>query len=108
MATAVAKIVDDAEALLCLFDFPAEHWGHRKTSNPIESTFSSVRLRTPGDQRPGQQGRRAGDGVQAVGGGPGPLAGGQRPHLVALVRAGARFDKAVMVERPDELQKDAA
>src|SRR5215207_3027357 len=37
---AVAKIVDDAEELLCFFDFPAEHWGHLKTSNPIESTFS--------------------------------------------------------------------
>src|SRR6266702_3689863 len=43
---AVAKIVDDAEELLCFFDFPAEHWLHLKTSNPIESTFSSVRLRT--------------------------------------------------------------
>ena len=30
------------------------------------------------------------------------------PHLVALVRAGARFDKGVMIERPDELQEDAA
>ena len=30
------------------------------------------------------------------------------PHLVVLVRAGARFDKGVMVERPDELQEDAA
>ena len=32
---AVAKITDDAEELLCFFDFPAEHWGHLKTSNPI-------------------------------------------------------------------------
>jgi putative transposase len=31
---AVAKVVDDAEALLCFFDFPAEHWLHLKTSNP--------------------------------------------------------------------------
>ena len=43
---AVAKVVDDAEALLTFFDFPAEHWVHLKTSNPIESTFASVRLRT--------------------------------------------------------------
>jgi putative transposase len=34
----VAKVVDDAEELLCFFDFPAEHWLHLKTSNPIEST----------------------------------------------------------------------
>jgi transposase-like protein len=32
---AVAKIVDDAEELLTFFDFPAEHWVHLKTSNPI-------------------------------------------------------------------------
>ena len=32
---AVAKITDDAEELLCFYDFPAEHWGHLKTSNPI-------------------------------------------------------------------------
>jgi putative transposase len=33
---AVAKITDDAEALLTFFDFPAEHWLHLETSNPIE------------------------------------------------------------------------
>ena len=43
---AVAKITDDAEELLTFFDFPAEHRLHLKTRNPIESTFSSVRLRT--------------------------------------------------------------
>jgi transposase-like protein len=32
---AAAKVVGDAEELLCFFDFPAEHWGHLKTSNPI-------------------------------------------------------------------------
>jgi putative transposase len=32
---AVAKVVDDAEALLCFFDYPAEHWVHLRTSNPI-------------------------------------------------------------------------
>ena len=43
---AVAKITDDAEELLTFFDFPAEHWLHLKTSNPIESTFAPVRART--------------------------------------------------------------
>jgi putative transposase len=43
---AVAKITDDAEALLTFSDFPAEHWVHLRTSNPIASTFSTVRLRT--------------------------------------------------------------
>jgi transposase-like protein len=43
---AVAKIVDDLDALPAFYDFPAEHWIHLKTTNPIESTFSTVRLRT--------------------------------------------------------------
>ena len=36
----------DREALLTFYDFPAEHWIHIRTSNPIESTFATVRLRT--------------------------------------------------------------
>jgi len=36
----------DRENLLAFYDFPAEHWGHLRTSNPIESTFATVRLRT--------------------------------------------------------------
>jgi len=36
----------DREALLAFYDFPAEHWTHIRTSNPIESTFATVRLRT--------------------------------------------------------------
>jgi putative transposase len=105
---AVVKVVDDAEALLCFFDFPAEHWLHLKTSNPIESTFSSVRLRTRVTKGPGSKAaglamafkllESAQDRWRAVNG----------PHLVALVRAGARFDKGVMVERPDETQEVAA
>jgi putative transposase len=105
---AVAKITDDTEALLCFFDFPAEHWLHLKTSNPIESTFSSVRLRTRVTKGPGSKAaglamafkllEAAQDRWRSVNG----------PHLVALVRAGARFDKGVMVERPDEVGEVAA
>jgi transposase-like protein len=36
----------DREALLAFYDFPAEHWVHIRTTNPIESMFSTVRLRT--------------------------------------------------------------
>jgi transposase-like protein len=35
----------DCAALLTFYDFPAEHWGHLRTTNPIESTFATVRLR---------------------------------------------------------------
>ena len=43
---AVACLVKDREALLAFFDFPAEHWAHLRTSNPIESVFATVRHRT--------------------------------------------------------------
>ena len=36
----------DREELLAFYDFPADHWAHIRTSNPIESTFSTIRLRT--------------------------------------------------------------
>ncbi len=35
----------DWDVLLAFYDFPAEHWGHVRTTNPIESTFSTIRLR---------------------------------------------------------------
>jgi transposase-like protein len=39
-------LAKDREVLLTFYDFPAEHWIHLRTSNPIESTFATVRLRT--------------------------------------------------------------
>jgi putative transposase len=43
---AVACLVKDRETLLAFYDFPAEHWKHVRTTNPVESTFATVRLRT--------------------------------------------------------------
>lgn len=43
---AVAKITGEVDGLLAFYDFPAEHWIHLRTTNPIESAFSAVRLRT--------------------------------------------------------------
>jgi len=43
---AVAKLVKDRDALLTFYDYPGEHWKHIRTSNPIESTFATVRHRT--------------------------------------------------------------
>jgi putative transposase len=43
---AVACLIKDREVLLTFYDFPAEHWKHVRTTNPIESTFATVRLRT--------------------------------------------------------------
>jgi transposase-like protein len=43
---AVACLTKDRDTLLAFFDFPAEHWDHLRTSNPIESVFATVRHRT--------------------------------------------------------------
>jgi putative transposase len=43
---AIACLVKDREALLAFYDFPAEHWDHLRSSNPIESVFATVRHRT--------------------------------------------------------------
>jgi putative transposase len=103
---AVAKVVDDRDALLAFFDYPAEHWLHLRTTNPIESTFSPVRARTRVTKGPGN--KQAGLAMvfklleaaeqrwRAVNG----------PHLVALVRAGARFEKGRLVERPKEAPEE--
>jgi len=48
----------DRSELLAFYDFPAEHWQHLRTSNPIESTFATVRLRTYRTKGPGS--RKAG------------------------------------------------
>jgi putative transposase len=104
----VAKITDDAEALLTFFDFPAEHWLHLKTSNPIESTFSSVRCESvlPRVWQQGPQGwpwrssfsRRRRTRWRAVNG-----------RIWSPSRApGERFHKEVMVERPDKAQEVTA
>ena len=45
-AKAVTCLTKDRDALLTFYDFPAEHWDHLRTSNPIESVFATVRHRT--------------------------------------------------------------
>lgn len=55
----------DQDRLLAYFDYPAEHRKHLRTTNPIESTFATVRLRE-GVTKGGLADRRAHDGVQAA------------------------------------------
>ncbi len=99
---AVAKVVDDREALLCFFDFPAEHWQHLRTTNPIESTFSLVRARTRVTKGPGSKQAGLAMVFKLLEGAEGRWRKVNGPQLVALVRAGARFDKGKLVERPKE------
>ena len=52
---AVSKITDDLDTLLEFYKYPAEHWIHLRTTNPIESTFATVRLRTKVTKGPGSR-----------------------------------------------------
>jgi putative transposase len=105
---AVAKIVDDLDALLAFFDFPAEHWIHLKTTNPIESTFSTVRLRTRVTKGAGSRAAGLAMAFKLIESAQQRWRAVNGPHLVALVRAGAVFDKGVLIERPNPNDQEAA
>ena len=107
-AKAVTKITEDLAELLAFYDFPAEHWQHLRTTNPIDCTFATVRHRTKVTRGPGSRAaglamafkliEAAQDRWRAVNG----------PHLVALVRAGATFKNGVLIERPNQPDQEAA
>ncbi|MFL6297435.1 MAG: IS256 family transposase, partial [Actinomycetes bacterium] len=103
---AVAKITDDQEALLTFFDYPAEHWLHLRTTNPIESTFSPVRARTRLTKGPGNKDAGLAMVFKLLEAAEGRWRAVNGPHLVALVRTGARFEKGRLVERPKEAPEE--
>jgi len=105
---AVAKLVDDAIPLLAFFDFPAEHWIHLKTTNPIESTFATVRLRTKVTKGPGSRPAGLAMAFKLIEAAQARWRSVNAPHLVALVRAGAIFERGVLIERPQQLDQEAA
>ena len=98
---AAAKISNGLDQLLAFDDYPCEHWVHLRTTNPIESAFATVRHRTKVTKGPSSRAagpamafkliRAAQDRWRAV----------NAPHLVVLVRAGAHFERDVLVERPE-------
>jgi transposase-like protein len=99
---AVAKVTDDIDALLTFYDFPAEHWVHLRTSNPIESTFATVRHRTRVTKGPGSRAAGLAMAFKLIESAQDRWRAVNAPHLVALVRAGARFVNGELLERPDE------
>jgi hypothetical protein len=99
---AVAKVTGETERLLCFFDYPAEHWVHLRTTNPIESSFSPVRARTRVTKGPGTKDTGLAMVFKLLQAAEGRWRAVNGPHLVALVRAGARFEKGKLIERPDE------
>ena len=88
---AVETLTKDQDQLLTFFDFPAEHWLHLRTTNPIESTFATVKARTRKTKGAGSRKAGLAMAFKLL------LAMEKRwrkvnaPHLVALVAAGVEF-----------------
>ncbi len=99
---AVAKITEHLDVLLAFYDFPAEHWIHLRTTNPIESTFATVRLRQRVTKGPGSRAAGVAMAFKLIESAQARWRAVNAPHLVALVRAGAVFENGKLVERPDE------
>jgi putative transposase len=98
---AIAKITEDLDGLLVFYDFPAEHWIHLRTTNPIESTFATVRLRTRVTKGPGSRAAGVAMAFRLIESAQARWRAVNSPHLVALVRAGAVYEKGILDERPD-------
>ena len=106
---AAACLVDDREALLTHFDFPADHWRHIRTTNPVESPFATVRLRQRVTKGAGTRTKGLTMAFKLL------EMAEQRwrrlngAHLLPLVRAGVRFVDGTQVERQENKdRKDAA
>jgi transposase-like protein len=99
---ATAKITDDVEELLAFYDYPCEHWVHLRTTNPIESTFATVRHRTKVTKGPGSRAAGLAMAFKLIQAAQDRWRAVNAPHLVALVRAGATFINGKLVERPGE------
>ncbi len=88
--------------LLEFYRYPAEHWVHLRTTNPIESTFATVRLRQRVTKEPGSRAAGVAMACKLIQSAERRWRAVNAPHLVALVRAGAKFEKGKLIERPDE------
>jgi hypothetical protein len=99
---AAAKVTDDAAELLAFYDYPAEHWVHLRTTNPIESTFATVRHCTKITKGPGSRPTGLAMAFKLIEAAQARWRAVNALHLFALVRAGARFERGRLVERDEQ------
>ena len=98
----------DEEALLTFFDFPAAHWCHLRTTNPIESPFATVKGRMRKTKGAGSRAACLAMAFKLA------LAAQEHwrkvnaPHLVALVQAGAHFQDGtpVRLDRSEDVSSE--
>lgn len=106
---AVASLARDQEKLLTFFDFPAEHWLHLRTTNPVESPFSTVRLRQRVTKGAGSRAKGLVMAYKLL------VMAEERwrklnaPHLLPLVQAKVKFVDGIQQRRnAEERGKEAA
>lgn len=105
---AVASLTRDQEKLLTFFDFPAGHWKHIRTTNPVESAFATVRLRQRVTKGPGSRTRGLTMAYKLL------RMAEQRwrrldsAEMLPLVRAGVAFVDGEPLEREDTAEQRRA
>jgi len=90
-------LTKDQDTLLTFFDFPAQHWVHLRTTNPIESPFATVKARTRTTKGAGSRNAALAMAFKLALAAQDHWRKVNAPHLVALVRAGATFNDGVLV-----------
>ncbi len=105
---AVAKLTKDRDVLLTFYDFPAAHWVHLRTTNPIESTFATVRARTRVTKGAGTRRRGLVMAYKLLDAAQDRWRKVNSPELVIQVRAGIEFKDGIRIERRTQESRDAA
>ena len=105
---AVDKLIKDRDVLLTFYDYPAAHWTHLRTTNPIESTFATVRARTKVTKGAGSRRRGLVMAYKLLDAAQDRWRKVNSPELVIQVRAGIQFKDGNRVERSTHQSRDAA
>lgn len=95
------QVSDDQDVLLAFYDYPAGHRIRLRTTNPIESAFATVRLRAKVTKGAGSRAARLAMVFKLVESAQARWRAVNGARLVPLVRAGARFERGLLVERHD-------
>lgn len=95
---AVKKVIDDEDVLLEVLRLLCRPWVDQRTTNPIESAFATLRLRTKMTKGAGSLAAGLEMVFKLIESGQARWRAVNVPHLVALVRAGARFERGILVE----------
>jgi putative transposase len=105
---AVESLKRDQDKLLTYFEFPAEHWKHLRTTNPIESGFATVRLRQKVTKGAGSRTRGLVFAFKLLDMAEQRWRKLDGKHLLPLVRAGVPFHDGVQVKQPEQTQRKEA